>query len=68
MGLPAFGTWGAMGPCCAKLFHRLLKRAAGWDDGKQRAVCLEELRQNVGLALCKQIWAILEEKAFIQTA
>ena len=37
------------------------------DDGTQRAIRLEELQQNVGLDLCRQIWALLEEKAFIQT-
>ena len=64
----AFGTWGGLGPSCAKLLHRLVKRAAGWDEGSQRAVRQDELRQTVAIALSRQIWTLLEERVFVQTS
>ena len=64
----AFGTWGGLGPSCARLLNRLLKRAAGWDEGTQRAIRLDELRQTVAIALARQIWALLEERVFVHTS
>ena len=58
----AFGTWGGMGPDAAKLLFRFLKRAASWLDGDARAARQEELRLNVGLALMRHIWVLLEAK------
>ena len=64
----AFGTWGGLGPAGAKLLHRLIKRCAGWDEGTVRSARQDELRQLVGLALSRQIWSLLEDKAFAQVA
>ena len=61
----AFGTWGGLGPECAKLLARVLKRASGWQEGDLRAVRQDELRQSVGLALMRQIWRLLGAKNFI---
>ena len=58
----AFGTWGGMGPEAAKLLFRLIKRAASWLDGDLRAARQEELRLNVGLALMRHTWVLLEAK------
>ena len=63
----AFGTWGGLGPSCAKLLHRLVKRAAGWYEGTRKAARQDELRHTVGLALSRQVWCLLEDKAFVQT-
>ena len=64
----AFGTWGGLGPSCAKILHRLLKRGAGCDEGTQRAIRLDELRQTVSIALARQIWVLLEERVFVHTS
>ena len=62
----AFGTWGGTGPEAAKLMHRLLKRAASWNEGDLLAARQEELRLSLGLALMRHIWILLEAKNLIQ--
>ena len=42
--------------------------SAGWDEGSQRAVRLDGLRQTVAIALARQIWSLLEERVFVQTS
>ena len=58
----AFGTWGGMGPEAAKVTFRVLKRAAGWLEGDLRAGRQEEMRLQLGLALMRHIWSLLETK------
>ena len=60
----AFGTWGGVGPEAAKSLHRILKRAAGWQEGDLRAARQEELRQGLGLTLMRHVWRLLESKNF----
>jgi hypothetical protein len=60
----AFGTWGGVGPEAAKSLHRILKRAAGWQEGDLRAARQEELRQALGLTLMRHVWRLLESKNF----
>ena len=60
----AFGTWGGVGPEAAKTLHRILKRAAGWQEGDLRAARQEELRQGLGLTLMRHVWRLLESKNF----
>ena len=62
----SFGTWGGMGPQAAKLVHRLLKRAASWNEGDLRAARQEELRLGLGLALMRHIWLLLEAKNLVK--
>ena len=61
----AFGTWGGMGPEGAKIFHRITKRAAGWQEGDLRACRQEEIRLSVGVALTRQILLFLNRKNFL---
>jgi hypothetical protein len=61
----AFGTWGGMGPEAAKTTYRILKRASGWLEGDLRAARQEELRLQLGLALMRHTWALLETKNFV---
>jgi hypothetical protein len=58
----AFGTWGGMGPDAARITYRILKRAAGWLEGDLRAGRQEEMRLQLGLALMRHIWTLLESK------
>ena len=62
----AFGTWGGMGPQAAKLFHRLLHRAASWLEGPLRGRRQEELKQLVGVALMQHVWRLLDAKNLLQ--
>lgn len=61
----AFGTWGGTGPECARLLHRISKRAAGWQEGDLRASQQENARLTVGLTLMRHVWALLLSKNFI---
>ena len=61
----AFGTWGGMGPECAKLLHRIVKRAAGWHEGPERASRQEECRHIIGMALMRHIWDMLAGKNYM---
>jgi hypothetical protein len=56
----AFGTWGGQGPEAARLLHHFLARATCWCEPDQRAGKMQELRQQFGLALMRQVWALLE--------
>jgi hypothetical protein len=60
----AFGTWGGVGPEASKVLQRVLKRAAGWQEGDLRAARQEELRQKIGLTLMRHVWRLLEQKNF----
>ena len=60
----AFGTWGGTGPEAAKILQRILKRAAGWQEGDLRAARQDELRQNFDLTLMRHVWRLLERKNF----
>ena len=61
----AFGTWGGMGPECAKLLHRIVKRAARWQEGPERASRQEECQHIIGMALLRHIWDILAGKTVL---
>ena len=58
----SFGTWGGMGPEGARVLHRLAKRAASWQEGDQRLLRQNELLENVGLALMRQVWKLMANK------
>ena len=58
----AFGTWGGMGPEASRVVHRLVKRAAGWQEGELRAARQREILEGIGLALMRQIWNLLANK------
>ena len=60
----AFGTWGGLGPEAAKTLHRVLKRAACWQEGDLRAARQDELRLSVGLSLMRHVWRLLEGKNY----
>ena len=60
----AFGTWGGQVPGGAKLLARILKRAAGWQEGDLRASLQEQFRLSVGLALSRGVWAQLDTRNF----
>jgi hypothetical protein len=59
----AFGTWGGLGPEGAKVLHRLVKRAASWQEGELRALRQRELLETISLALMRQVWKLLGNKA-----
>ena len=61
----AFGTWGGMGPECAKTLNTISKRAAGWQEGDLRASQFENARLAVGWALINQILTHLQAKNFL---
>ena len=56
----AFGTLGGTGPECAKILHRITKRAASWQDGDLRASRLEQGRMAVGWTLVTKVLEHLE--------
>ena len=58
----AFGTWGGLGPEGGRVTHRLVKRAAGWQEGVLRGARQHELMEGLGLALMRQIWSLLGNK------
>ena len=60
----AMGTWGGVGPEGANILQRILKRAAGWQEGDLRPARQEELRQRIGLTLMRHVWRLLERKNF----
>jgi len=62
----AFGTWGGTGPECAKLLHRITKRAASWMEGDLRASRLEQARHAVGWALILKVLEHLDNKNLLQ--
>ena len=51
-----------MGPDAARVVHRLVKRAAGWQEGELRAARQHELMEGIGLALMRQVWNLLGNK------
>ena len=61
----AFGTWGGLGPEAAKLLGRATQRAASRLEGDFRTRRKEELRINLGLALVRHVWALLNNKNLI---
>ena len=64
----AFGTWGGQGPEAAKLLHRIVQRAAAWQEGDLRLGRQDEIRCAVGLALMRQVWRLLGSKNFLPAA
>ena len=61
----AMGTWGGVGPEGARVFHRILKRAACWLEGDLRAERQEELKRSFGLSVARHIWRLLDAKNLI---
>ena len=55
-----------MGPEAAKPLSRILYQGAAWLDGSFRSRKQEELRQNVGIALMKHVWLLLDAKNLLQ--
>ena len=64
----AFGTWGGQGPEAATLLHRIVQRAAAWQEGDLRLGRQDEIRCAVGLALMQQVWRLLGSKNFLPAA
>jgi len=58
----AFGTWGGLGPEGSRVLHRLVKRAAGWQEGELRGARQREIMEGIGLALMRQVWSLLGNK------
>ena len=58
----ALGTWGGLGPEGAAILDTLITRAAAWQVGDLRTGQKEQYRQSVGLALMREIFALLERK------
>ena len=54
-----------MGPEGARVFQRILKRAAFWLEGELRAERQEELRRTFGLSIARQVWRLLDAKNLI---
>ena len=61
----AFGTWGGIGPECAKILHRITKRAASWQEGDLRASKLEQARMAVGWTLMIKVLEHLDNKNYL---
>ena len=61
----AFGTWGGLGPECAKSLGRIVRRAAGWLEGDLQTCRQEEIRYIIGLTLMRQVWELLAAKNFM---
>jgi hypothetical protein len=51
-----------MGPEGAGVVHRLVKRAASWQEGELRSSRQNEVQENVGLALMRPVWKLLANK------
>jgi hypothetical protein len=64
-GAMAFGTWGGVGPECAKTLQRITKRAASWQEGDLRASKLEQARLAVGWALMTKVLEYLNNKNYL---
>ena len=64
MGLHRHGFWhlGGLGPEGANVLHRLVKRAASWQEGELRALRQRELLETMSLALMRQVWKLLGNK------
>ena len=54
-----------MGPEGARIFHRILKRAASWLDGDLRAERQEDLKRSFGLMVARHVWRLLDAKNLI---
>ena len=61
----AFGTWGGVGPEGAKVLSRILKRAACGEEGREVGLVQRQATEALGLALFRQVLAMLEAKNFI---
>ena len=55
----AFGTWDGLRQKGARTLHRLVKRAASWQEGGLRAPKQHELLEGIGLSFMRQIWRLL---------
>ena len=58
---------GVMGPNAARLLQVVRKRAAWWLEGDLRASEQENARNQVGLAVMRGVWGLLESKAAVLT-
>ena len=63
-GIRDLGSDGPAGQA-AKLFHRLLHRAASWLEGPLRGR-RQELKQLMGVALMQHVWRLLDAKNLLQ--
>jgi hypothetical protein len=61
----AFGTWGGLGPEGAKVLSRVFQRAASWQEGDLRTLLQQEFRVRMGVALMREVWALLDKKNYI---
>ena len=64
MGLPSHGHR-HLGLAWSKVFHRITKRAAGWQEGDLWARRQEEIRLTVGVDLMRQVLLFLNRKNFL---
>ena len=58
----AFDSWGGVGPKAKDLLYRLLRRAVGGVPIELRSLRMEEFRQQLSLALMRQVWKLLAAK------
>ena len=61
----AFGTWGGVGPECAKMLHQITKRAASWQEGDLRASKTEQARHAVGWSLMVKVLEHMNNKNYL---
>ena len=58
----AFDTWGGMGPKAKDLLYRMLRRAVGAAPVELRPLRVNEMKQQLSLALMRQVWKLLAAK------
>ena len=55
-------TWGGIGPHGTALLHRLLRKATAVADEADRREADENLRQNLSLAVMREVWRLLRRR------
>ena len=61
----ALGTWGGLGPEGAKTLAQIIKRATSWESPDTKGLMQKMHYETIGLALFRQIWALLEAKNYV---
>ena len=61
----AFGTWGGLGPEGAKVLSRILTRVASGEDSTETGLAQRRATEQLGVALFREVWALLEAKNFV---
>ena len=61
----ALGTWGGLGPEGAKTLAQIIKRVTSWESPESKGQSQKLHYETIGLALFRQIWALLEAKNYV---